>query len=137
MSLKKQSGAAAMELALLLPFLLLMVDGVVEFGILLHNQSVLITGSSMAARAGSAAGINKLTTSQITKLAQDYCNANLMMLASNSTVVTTVVQSPEPSFQLPLRVTVQYTYQGMLIGGFLSAFQNRPVMFATSVMYNE
>ncbi len=132
-----QSGAAAIELALLLPLIVLMIDGVAEFGILIHNQSVLISASSLAARAGSAGGASKLSTAQVRQLAQDYCISNLMMVAQNTLVTTTIEQSTTPYFQLPIKVTVQYTYQGLMIGGFLSVFQARPVMYANTVMYNE
>lgn len=126
-----------MELALLLPWLLLMVDGVAEFGVLIYNQSVLTSASSMAARAGIGGGASKLSPAVIGQLALDYCNANLLLSASSSVPSVAVVQSSEPSFQLPLQVTVRYTYEGLIVGGFLAALQVRPTMEATTVMYNE
>ena len=132
-----QLGSAAIEFALLLPWLILMIDGVAEFGVLIYNQSVLVSATGMAARAGMAAGSTKLSALAISQLAQDYCVANLKLIAKDSVPSSQVVQAAEPVFQLPLQVSVQYTYQGLLIGGVLSALQMQPVMHATSVMYNE
>jgi Flp pilus assembly protein TadG len=137
MKRRLQKGAAAIELALVLPWLLLMIDGVAELGVLIYNQSVLVSGSSMAARAGIAGGSDKLTIEQVRVLAYDYCNTHLMMVDNHTPIVVDVVQAAAPVFQLPLRVTVHYTYQGLLIGTFLSALQLQPAMQATTVMYNE
>lgn len=117
--------------------MLLMVDGVAEFGVLMYNQSVLTSASSMASRAGIGGGASKLSPAAIGQLALDYCNASLLLAATSTAPSVEVVQASEPSFQLPLQVTVRYTYQGLLIGGFLAALQARPAMQASTVMYNE
>ena len=126
-----------MELALLLPWLLLLADGVAELGLLIYNQSVLISASSMAARAGIASGTGKLSTQEVGHLALDYANDHLKLVANNTSASTQVVQATAPMFQQPLSVTVQYTYQGLLLGGFLSVLKLQPVMHASCVMYNE
>ncbi len=133
----RQRGSAAIEMALLLPILILMVVGVVEFGLLMHNQSVVTSASSVAARAGMAQGSPKLSNTQIAKIASDYCTGNLMAFSSAPNVSVDVLQASEPVFQKPLQVTVQFTYQGLLVGTFLSALQMNPQLIATTVMYNE
>ena len=132
-----QRGSAAIEMALLLPILILMVVGVVEFGLLMHNQSVVTSASSVAARAGMAQGTPKLTHTQIAKIASDYCTGNLMAFSNAPNVSVDVLQASDPVFQKPLQVTVQFTYQGLLVGTFLSALQMNPQLIATTVMYNE
>ena len=64
-----QRGSAAVEMALLLPILILMIDGVLEFGLILHNESVLSSASSVAARAGIAKGSPKLEPIEIAQIA--------------------------------------------------------------------
>ena len=64
-----QRGASAIEMALLLPLLVLMLDGVLELGLMLHNQSVLTSASSIAARAGITNSAPKLSATQITAIA--------------------------------------------------------------------
>ena len=134
----KQRGSAAVEMALLLPILILMIDGVIEFGLILHNESVLASASSVAARAGIAQGNPKLEPSKIAQIAIDYCQSNLISITNTSVIPTVeVVQATDPMFQKPLRVTVHFSYHGLLVGSVLSALQINPELSATSVMYNE
>lgn len=137
MKRKLARGAAAIEMALMLPWLILMIDGVVEFGVLMYNQSVLVSATQSAARAGIAGGSAKLSQLEVGKMAEVNANARLKLIALNTVATAHVVQVAEPSFQLPLSVTLQYSYQGLFIGGFLSALQLQPTMHATVVMYNE
>jgi diguanylate cyclase (GGDEF)-like protein len=132
-----QRGAAAVEMAILLPLLMLMADGVLEFGLMLYDQSVLVSATGLAARAGIAQGPNKLDTSQISALASSYCQDKLISPMVTTQALITVVQSNPPTFQTPLQVTAQYNFKGLLIGGVMRAIQTNPQLSATTVMYNE
>jgi Flp pilus assembly protein TadG len=124
-------------MALLLPLLILMVDGVVEVSLLMHNQSVLLTATQQAARAGLVAGSPKMSTTDIGNLALNYCQENLIGVANGTLPVVEVTQALVPAFGLPLQVQVSYPFQGFLVTGFLSAFQDNRLMTAMTVMYNE
>jgi Flp pilus assembly protein TadG len=132
-----QCGASAVEMALLLPLLVLMLDGVLEFGLILHNQSVLTSAASTAARAGIVQGTAKLNTTQIAALASNYCNDSLISMSSTTAATVTVVQATDTSYPNPLQVTVNYTFKGLFVGGLQAAFQTNPMLSATTVMYNE
>jgi Flp pilus assembly protein TadG len=133
-----QRGSAAVEMALLLPILILMLDGVLEFGLILHNESVLSSASSVAARAGIAKGSPKLEPIEIAQIAIDYCQNNLISITNTSVLPSVdIVQATDPMFQKPLQVTVHFSYHGLLFGTVLSALQISPELSATSVMYNE
>jgi Flp pilus assembly protein TadG len=134
---KNQSGAAAVEMALLLPMLLLMADGVLELGLMMHNQSVLISATHMAARAGITAGTAKLNTAQIAAIASAYCNLNLISPGAAQAPVITVVQASVPTYPAPLQVSAQYPFNGLFVGGLMAVFQSTPVQTASTVMYNE
>jgi len=134
---RTQQGASAVEMAMVLPLLFLMVDGVMELGLILHNQSVLSSATSVAARAGIAQGGTKLNPVQIAALASNYCLDNLISPMPTSAAAIFVVQSPDSSYQTPLQVTAQYKFSGLLVGAVLGAFQANPVLSATTVMYNE
>jgi Flp pilus assembly protein TadG len=132
-----QYGASAVEMALLLPLLLLMLDGVLELGLVMHNQSILTSATQVAARAGIASGIEKLTTAQISAIVSSYCTESLISLSPTSPPAVTITQAADPVYPNPLQVTVHYTFKGLLVGGVLTAFQASPVLTATTVMYNE
>ena len=134
---RAQRGAAAVEMALMLPVLLLMVDGVLEFGLMMHNQSVLVSATHIAARAGIPAGPAKLTVAQIAEMARSYCTLHLISPGSAQTAVITVDQASVATYPAPLRVSVQYPFNGLLIGGLWGAFQSAPLLTASTVMYNE
>ena len=50
--LKNQNGATAVEFAVILPLLLLLIFGIIEFGLLLFNRHVITNSVREAARAG-------------------------------------------------------------------------------------
>jgi Flp pilus assembly protein TadG len=132
-----QRGASAIELALLLPLLLLMLDGVLEFGLILHNQSVLTSATSLAARAGIAQGTPKLSNAQIAAVAVNATQDALISLTLTSAPTVTVLQALDPTYLTPLQVSASYTFKGLLIGGLLGVFQVNPTLNVTTVMYNE
>jgi len=105
--------------------------------VLIYNQSVLVSAGHLAARKGVSGGINKPTSAEVAQLAIDDATKHLMLIANGTVVSAQVVQATPPVFQLPLRVTVQYTYQGFLLGGLFSALQLQPTLQSTAVMYNE
>ena len=114
-----ERGAALVELALVLPFLLLMLMGIVELGLLFYNQQVLTNSSREGARAGIAlsgkALIDKaIVTSgdfidEVDGVVQRYCTDHLITFNATPLVNTTVVGAlgthPEE-----LTVAVNYTY---------------------------
>lgn len=53
MRVKSQAGSNLIEFALVLPLLLILVFGIVDFGIALYNKAVITNGSREAARRAS------------------------------------------------------------------------------------
>jgi hypothetical protein len=49
---KGENGVAALEFAIVLPFLILLAVGICEFGFILYNQQVLTNAAREGARAG-------------------------------------------------------------------------------------
>ena len=50
-----QKGASLVEFALVLPLLMLILWGIIEFGLLLYNKQVITNASREGARAGIVA----------------------------------------------------------------------------------
>jgi len=70
-------GNVIVELALVLPFLLLVVAGIVDLGMLYWEKHIITNGSREGARAGSRAASNgtaELSVSQVQQIVQDYLN---------------------------------------------------------------
>ena len=81
-SRKSQRGAAAVEFALVVPVLILLVFGIVDFGLMINSQAVFANASRDAARAGSFSA----TASEIATVV----NQETSHLSNDTNVVTTV-----------------------------------------------
>jgi Flp pilus assembly protein TadG len=129
MILKKQHGASAVEFAILLPFLVLLVFGIIEFGVLMYNQQVLTNASREGARAAIVGDCAKRKTdADISQIVTDYCiepddTTKKRLITFNTTNVppsTTINPSPSDCTPGPggsgltigddVTVTVTYNY---------------------------
>src|SRR5512135_3131605 len=137
MILKKQQGASAVEFAIVLPFLVFLLFGIIEFGLLLYNQQVITNASREGARAAIVGDCDhRLTDAQISQIVKDYCidpnNSSKKRLITFATTNNppTISVNPSPSNCTPggsgltagddVSVSVQYTYSflGPSILGF-------------------
>jgi Flp pilus assembly protein TadG len=132
----KQRGAAAVEFALLLPLLLLVVDGVLEFSMVMYDKVILTHAAREAVRAGSLIQTPKLTSAEIAEIAQTYCDNSMLSFGVISPVVV-VNQSVDPVYQTPLTVTLTYTYRSLILGGILTAIHMPIVMTSSATHWHE
>lgn len=98
-----QRGAILVEFAVALPFLLVLLMGVTEFGLLFYNKQVLTNASREGARAGIA-----YTSDSISDIVDNYCQSRLINFGSSPTVVTNV--SGGGTYPADLNVSVSYNY---------------------------
>ncbi len=93
---RDESGVAAVELALVSPFLVLLMIGIVDFGGLFFLQNNMHTAARESARA---LAVQAVSESEAEQLAQD----KLMNWGATFTVVTT---TPNPAIPAETDVTV-------------------------------
>ncbi len=139
---KAQAGASAVEFALVLPILLLLVFAIFELGLLLYNKAVITNASREAARYGVVMRTPKHTSGEIEQKALDYCSDFLVSLSPSTTLdpnleVTVPIPGAGGSFGQPLTVTVSYTFTGLGLGTLLSPLTGPITLTATTVMNNE
>jgi Flp pilus assembly protein TadG len=130
----KCRGASAIEFAIVLPLLLLIIFGTIEFGFLLYNKQVLTNASREGARAGIVARtptrLPDFGSPSIDQVVQLYCAQNL---------ITFDYAQPPPITSFPdgfnvnalfgenLRVRVSYNYQFLIFPDIVIAFfRNTP-----------
>ena len=106
-----QKGAAAIEFALILPVLILLLFGTVEFSLLLFNQQILTNASREGARYGIVAGHD---SDSIIIEVDKYCAGNLISFGSAATP-TTIVTGAGGTFGNDLTVTVTYNYDFLVL----------------------
>ncbi len=132
----RQRGVAAVEFAIVLPILLLIIFGIVEFGVALYDKAVITNASREAARAGVVLKSPKLTATAIQNVVLNYTSSRLLTFGTQSApTVSTTGQGG--TFGTPLSVTVSYSYSGLALGQLMSAVTGPITLSATTVMNNE
>jgi Flp pilus assembly protein TadG len=137
--LRGDSGAELVELAVVLPLLLILIAGIVDFGFLLQSFEVVSNAAREGARVGVLPGYN--TADIQGRVAQYVSTAGLT--GTPTTTVTSVTVTPGgggASFPA-VQVSVSYAYQFLfikpmvtLIGGNFAASKT---FTATAVMRTE
>jgi Flp pilus assembly protein TadG len=128
MKSKSQTGQALIEFAIILPLLLLIIFGIIEFSILLYDKAVITNASREGARYGIVARDPRYTDAEINSVVQSYCSNNLITSAAAGNI-TVVSIHPSQSFGDPLQVTVTYTYS------FFTNIKTLTLQAATTMRY--
>lgn len=144
----KEKGAAAVEFALVLPLLVLLMFGIIEFGLLLFNKQVITNASREGARAGIIRNAEtedspRVSLSEITTVVNNYCSNNLVTFGEPSspgvqTYIDNVLgdsSSITPGQELQVRVT--YHYDFLLIPNFITDMVGGIDMAANTTMRAE
>jgi len=87
---ENQRGVAAVEFALVLPILVLLLVGIVEFSMLLYNQQVITNASREGARAASNP-LPELNNGEIKEIVENYCEDRLISFGDQSEALTVYI----------------------------------------------
>jgi Flp pilus assembly protein TadG len=107
---RNERGAVAAEFALLLPVLLTILFGIIEFGMIMYSREVVTNAAREGARAGITQGPPKLTTGQIIAIADNYLT-NTGINPANVTFTVTGAGLINPN---TLTVTATYPYSFLI-----------------------
>jgi Flp pilus assembly protein TadG len=137
---QKDSGLAAVELAIIAPIFLVLIFSVLELGIIVMDKALLSAASREAARSGVAYTKTPLSDSQIKIVGQNYAS-HLVNFGSSSTNVT-VSHPAADSVGSPLRVTISFTYHSLVLFKIArlfiaNAFPATMTIQETTTMYME
>ena len=139
---KKEKGVVAVEFALVLPLLLLIVFGIIEFSLALYDKAIITNASREAARYGVVLASPKYTQSQIQQVAVNYCKSYMISLGGGSNACSTsnvTVTGAQGNFGTPLSVQVSYTFTPLAFGSKTSfnPMNASLTLSATTTMNNE
>jgi len=137
---KRRRGAVAIETALLFPLLVLLIFGMIEFGLLLYNRQVLTNASREGARYGivMCSPLDPDSCKTGTDIHDDavkpYCEDRLFTFGPRAESVSTVTIGPPgtegapcmgsyccqagSTFGYDLEVTVNYRYSFLVLTNF-------------------
>jgi len=121
-SITGQRGASAVEFAIVLPVLLLLLFGTIEFGVLFFNKAVITNASREGARRGVVWWTNSdgsapyvVPTSDIESVVNSYCNGYLITFGATNPSPTTTPTTSGTAPNVYLRVRVEYNYEFLII----------------------
>ena len=127
-----QRGAAAVELALVLPLFLVLIFGTVEFGLALHAKGLLASAAREGARFGVVFTTPRKTEAEIQARVQNY----LSQTGFAGPVAITVAGAGGNSGD-PLRVTIQYDYRLRVLPRFINGMLGRIDLRTDTIMRME
>ena len=116
---RSEKGAAAVEFALLLPVLMMILFGIVEFGIALYQQSVLTNASREGARLGIVQSTPPITTGQINAAIDTYLTPTGINPANVGRAII-----PGTVTGAPVRVTLTLPYAFTVLPGLTGITPN-------------
>src|SRR5512143_3373870 len=92
----RQRGAAAVEFAMVLPLLLMVLFMIIEFSIALYDKAVITNASREGARSGIVMGTPRPTAGSIIATVDTYCASNLISFGKDapSTSVSSACANP-------------------------------------------
>ena len=128
-----EKGQAAVEFALLLPLLIVLLVGMMEFGLALWRQEMITNATRVAARAGIVAGDPRLTEAEI----QAVLEANLTTAGIDPLTTTISITGEEGPSGDPLLVSVVYPYQFIVLDKFVTALGGSINLTSQTVMFME
>jgi Flp pilus assembly protein TadG len=119
-----QNGAAALELTLLLPLLLILIFGIIEFSIILYDKQMITNASREAARVGIVYNEpTDIPVDTMQEVVNNYCANRLISL--NEGVTAPVLETPvyeDLTTGRVLRVTVRYRYNFLVFQHVFALF---------------
>jgi Flp pilus assembly protein TadG len=124
-SRKRQRGAAALEFAIVLPVLILLLVGIVDFGMVMGAQSQVANAAREGARAGALTGSQSQAISAATNGISDMPGATNS--GTNVTVACTTVSgtacsltdtTPDTGSTITVTVTYVHTWLSPVMLGF-------------------
>lgn len=114
-----ERGVSAVEFALLLPVLVLILFGIIEFGLILYDQAVITNASREGARKGILFATTRPTEQEIKDVVTIYTSGHLVSFQNGATSNATVLPTGGcTAFGSNLTVTVSYPYTFLVLENF-------------------
>jgi Flp pilus assembly protein TadG len=136
--IREQKGTSAIEFAIVLPLLIVLLFGIIEFSILLFDKAVITNASREGARAGMVFSEPRLDDAGIGGVVITYCQNYLITFGNTGTALsTTVARGGSGSTGDPLTVTIGYHYDFLVLPGFINALVGGIDLTARTVMRME
>lgn len=133
---RDQKGVAAVEFAIILPVLILLVFGIIEFSLLLYDKQVITNASREGARAGIVWADDRISDGEIMDVVDNYCLNYLITFGTTNPPATTIVRTGLSAGD-NLTVTVTYDYDFLVLPNFIASLAGGKTLSAVTIMRME
>jgi Flp pilus assembly protein TadG len=144
---KPQKGIAMVELAIILPILLVILFAIMELAIALYDKAVLTNASREGARAGIVAQDPRVSDGRIREVVSDYAASHLITFGADTLQADEdhiVIERTDNNgngskvdFGDDLKVSVNYRFDFLVLSRLISALGADITLNATTVMKYE
>ena len=135
--IQEQRGASAIEFALVLPLLIILVFGIIEFSVLLYDKAMITNASREGARAGIVYNYpDRITDDDITAVINAYCRNYLITFGSGMLQAPAITRTGTSSGD-SLTVTVRYRYEFLVLPNFIGTLIGGIEIMGETVMRME
>jgi Flp pilus assembly protein TadG len=132
--INNQNGASMVEFALVLPVLLLLIFGMIEFSVMLYDKAMLTNASREGARLGILYDYpDRITTGEMNTTVDNYLQNHLISLGGASTWSTSVSGTCTTAGD-PITVTVTYDYNFLVLPNLMTSMAPTLTLGATTTM---
>ena len=132
--IRNQKGAALVEFAIVLPLLLVLVFGMIEFSIMFYDKAVITNASREGARAGIVYDFpDRISTGDIETIVGNYCSGRLITFGSTNQETTTV-SGPCTNAGDTITVSVTYPYDFLVLPNFITTLAGSIDLSAVTTM---
>lgn len=130
----KEKGAALVEFAIVLPLLLTLIFGIIEFGLLLYNKAVITNASREGARAGIVFSNyeNPISVSKAQAAVSKYINDNLISFGTDTPTVQ--INGSCTSSGTDFTVTIGFDYTFLVVPNFITSLSNKIHLEGETIM---
>lgn len=133
-TIKNQRGVAAVEFALILFPLVLLVFGTIEFSTLLYDKAMITNASREGARAGIVYSYpDRIADGEIVNVINTYVSDHMISLGADSSVSTTIARTGNASGDT-LTVRVSYVYNFLVLPNLMTSLSDGLLLQAETVM---
>lgn len=134
-----QTGAALVEFAIIIPVLMVIVFGIIEFGLILYNKQVITNAAREGARAGIVAKKTRMTSTQIENIVLNYAENHLINFGDKLVRedITVTPNTACEKFEDELKCEVDFEYKFLALGALLPSQWETINLNATTVMICE
>ena len=126
-------GVAAVEMALVLPILVVLVLGIIEFGILMFSQQVITNASREGARQGIVLATPRPTEGDVENVVNNYITAANI----DGGLAEVIVVGAGGAAGTNLTVAVNYPYQFIALNNFVPGLPDPFLLNASTTMVLE